>query len=221
MMTTSEKATQKSITLPTRSVHHTNFLWALCHALVRSTIHRSLAQNGAGLPFLEISASSPRSLRRSRVALESYPRSRWTFVPSGNPPRVSATVSRVSGSSGESWRLAGALTHAGEEVGLEAMRSRLKVLASRGLVMGSASGHPTAAGGAEAPLADPWRITEEGHALVEPEAGVARAPYDREVGAEEEGGRDAGFWVLITIAVVTAACAAYSLLTATGVLGGT
>ena len=56
---------------------------------------------------------------------------------------------------------------------------------------------------------------------MEPEAGVARAPYDREVGAEEEeGGRDAGFWVLIAISVVTAACAAYSLLTATGVLGG-
>ena len=119
------------------------------------------------------------------------------------------------------YRLAGALTHAGEEVGLEAMRSRLRALASRGLVMGSASGHPTVAGSAEAPLADPWRITEEGRALVEPEAGVARAPYDREVGAEEEeGGRDAGFWVLIAIAVVTAACAAYSLLTATGVLGG-
>ena len=108
MMTTSEKATQKSITLPTRSVHHTSFLWALCHELVLSTTHRSLAQNGADLPFLEISASSPRSLRRSRVAFESYPRSRWTFIPSGSPPRVSATVSRVSGSSGESWWLAGA-----------------------------------------------------------------------------------------------------------------
>ena len=69
------------------------------------------------------------------------------------------------------YRLAGALTHAGEEVGLEAMRSRLKALASRGLVVGSAAGHPTAAGGAEAPLADPWRITEEGRTLVEPEAG--------------------------------------------------
>ena len=51
------------------------------------------------------------------------------------------------------YRLAGALTQAEEEVGLEAMRSRLKALASRGLVMGSASGHPTAAAGAEAP---PW-----------------------------------------------------------------
>jgi hypothetical protein len=92
MMTTSEKATQKSITLPTRSVHHSNFLWALCQELVLSTTHRSLAQNGAGLPFLEISASSPRSLRRSRVAFESYPRSRWTFsspratLPGSRPP---------------------------------------------------------------------------------------------------------------------------------------
>ena len=28
MMTTSEKATQKSMTSPRRSVHHTSFLWA-------------------------------------------------------------------------------------------------------------------------------------------------------------------------------------------------
>jgi amino acid permease len=41
------------------------------------------------------------------------------------------------------------------------------------------------------------------------------------VGSEEEGGgRDAGFWVLIAIAVVTAVCAVYSLLVASGVLGG-
>ncbi len=124
------------------------------------------------------------------------------------------------------YRLAGALTRAGESVDLEAVRSRLKTLASRGLVAGSASGAPAAAGGAEvAPpqVADPWKITEEGRALVEPEAGVANAPYDREVGGgeEEEGsGRDAGFWVLIAIAVLTATCAAYSLLAATGLLGG-
>ena len=30
MMTTSEKATQKSTTRPRLSVHHTSFLWALC-----------------------------------------------------------------------------------------------------------------------------------------------------------------------------------------------
>ena len=45
MMTTSENATrEKSITLPTRSVHHTSFLWALCHELVLSTTHRIVAQ---------------------------------------------------------------------------------------------------------------------------------------------------------------------------------
>jgi hypothetical protein len=122
------------------------------------------------------------------------------------------------------YRLAQALTRAGEEaLDTDAVRERLEALASRGLVEGSASAHPAEVGQAKGPaLADPWRITEEGRALVELEAGVASAPYDREVGGEEEGsGRDAGFWVLIAIAVLTAACAAYSLLVATGVLGGT
>ena len=121
------------------------------------------------------------------------------------------------------YRLAGELTRAGEEaVGTHAVRKRLEALACRGLVAGSALGHPAAGGQAEAPaLADPWRITEEGLAVVEPEAGVASAPYDREVvGGEEEDGRDADFWVLIAIAVVTAVCAAYSLLVASGVLSG-
>jgi Ribonuclease R winged-helix domain len=121
------------------------------------------------------------------------------------------------------YRLAAALTRAGEVGGTDAVRERLRALASRGLVAGTASGHEAQAGEGEAPpLADPWRITEEGRALVEPEAGVASAPYDREVGGgEEEGGdRDAGFWVLVAIAVLTAVCAAYSLLVATGVLGG-
>jgi hypothetical protein len=71
MITTSEKATQKSITLPTLSVHHTSFLWALCHALVRSTTHIFVAQKGAGLPFPEISQPNPSSFRRSRVRRES------------------------------------------------------------------------------------------------------------------------------------------------------
>jgi hypothetical protein len=109
----------------------------------------------------------------------------------------------------------------GQMVGTDVVRERLRVLASRGLVAGTAATHPTSAGETEAPaLADPWRITEEGRALVEPEAGVASAPYDREVNEEEGGGRDAGFWVLVAIAVLTAVCAAYSLLVATGVLGG-
>ena len=125
------------------------------------------------------------------------------------------------------YRLAQELTRrAGEEeepLGTHTVRKRLEALASRGLVGGSASAHPAAAGRAKGPaLADPWRITEEGRALIEPEAGVASAPYDREVvGGEEEGSRDAGFWVLIAIAVLTAVCAAYSLLVASGVLGGT
>ena len=41
------------------------------------------------------------------------------------------------------YRLAAALTHAGEVVGTDAVRERLKALASRGLVAGTASGHPT------------------------------------------------------------------------------
>jgi hypothetical protein len=35
-----------------------------------------------------------------------------------------------------------------------------------------------------------------------------------------DGGPDAGLVVLLLIALVTGACAAYALLTATGVLGG-
>jgi len=64
-----------------------------------------------------------------------------------------------------------------EALGTHAVRKRLEALASRGLVAGSASAHPAAAGQAEGPpaLADPWRITEEGLAVAEPEAGVARA----------------------------------------------
>ena len=71
MMTTSEKATQKSMTGPRLSVHHRSFLWALCQEFVRSTTHRFVATSGAGLPFWDISASSPRSSSRSRVAFES------------------------------------------------------------------------------------------------------------------------------------------------------
>ena len=70
-MTTSEKATQKSMTRPRRSVHHESFLWALCHELVRSTTHLFVVPNGADFPFSEISPISPRSSSRSRVRLES------------------------------------------------------------------------------------------------------------------------------------------------------
>ena len=70
MITTSEKATQKSITFPTRSVHQTSFLWALCQELVLSTTHQFVAQSAAGLPFPEISHLSTDSARRSRVRRE-------------------------------------------------------------------------------------------------------------------------------------------------------
>ena len=113
------------------------------------------------------------------------------------------------------YRMARMLARAGESVDTEAVRSRLMTLASRGLVAGTPSG---LAEEAETPLADPWKITPEGRIFIEPEEGVARAPYDRDLGGEEESGRDAGFWVLIAIAVVTAVCAAYSLLIATGIL---
>jgi hypothetical protein len=43
MITTSEKATQKSIT-PTLPVHHTSFLWVLLYELIRSTTHRLVAE---------------------------------------------------------------------------------------------------------------------------------------------------------------------------------
>ena len=112
------------------------------------------------------------------------------------------------------YRLARTLARAGESVDTEAARSRLRTLASRGLVAGTPSGLTEEA---ETPLADPWKITSEGRIFVEPEEGVATAPYERDLGGEAESGRDAGFWVLIAIAVVTAVCAAYSLLIATGV----
>ena len=57
MITTSENATQKAITRPLRSVHHTSFLWALCQEPVRSTTHRFVAVSGARLPFLENSSN--------------------------------------------------------------------------------------------------------------------------------------------------------------------
>jgi hypothetical protein len=113
------------------------------------------------------------------------------------------------------YRMAGTLSHRGEVLDTGAVRSRLVTLASRGLVMGTPSGPED---DPDVPRADPWRITGEGRRLVEPEEGVASAPYSREVGGEDNDGRDAGFWVLIVIAVVTAVCAAYALLSATGIL---
>jgi hypothetical protein len=58
MMIALEKATQKSMTRPRRSVHHTSFLWVLCQEWVRSTTQRFVACSGADLPSSEI---TPRS----------------------------------------------------------------------------------------------------------------------------------------------------------------
>ncbi len=89
-MTTLEKATQKSMTRPSRSVHQRSFLWALCQELVRSTIHRIPPLSGAGLPFSEITPISSRLFRISLGILNSQARSRWTLECSGNSPAVSS-----------------------------------------------------------------------------------------------------------------------------------
>ncbi len=70
-MTTLEKAIQKSMTRPRRSVHQTSFLWALFQEFVRSTTHRFVACSGAGLPFSEIVEARPRTFNFSRAVSES------------------------------------------------------------------------------------------------------------------------------------------------------
>jgi hypothetical protein len=124
--------------------------------------------------------------------------------------------------------LAHTLSRSDEQVGVDAVRRRLLVgLASRGLVhpSGGASRHRAESDADEPLLTEeaerPWEITAKGRALVEPYLGVARAPYDRGVGDDEvvDDERDvAGLVVLLVIALLTAVCAAYSLLTAAGVL---
>jgi len=126
--------------------------------------------------------------------------------------------------------LAQTLFQSDEQLRVDEVRLRLVGLASGGLARPSGrakrraeveADEPTLLGEEAAPL---WEITEEGRALVEPHAGVALAPYDdRDVGLEEEvdDERDvAGLVVLLVIALLTAVCASYSLLTAAGVLGG-
>ncbi len=71
MMTTSEKPTQKSITRPRLSVHHTSFLCALCHEFVRSTTQRFAACKGAGLPLSAITPLRARASSFSPVAFAS------------------------------------------------------------------------------------------------------------------------------------------------------
>jgi hypothetical protein len=71
MMTTSEKAIQKSTTRARRSVHHMSFLWVLCWQFVRSMTQRFAACSGAGLPFSAITPVGPRAFSFSRVVFES------------------------------------------------------------------------------------------------------------------------------------------------------
>ena len=72
MMTTSEKAIQKSMTGPRRSVHQSSILWVLCQEeFVRSTTQRFVACSAAGLPFSEIMEAIPRIFSFWRVVSES------------------------------------------------------------------------------------------------------------------------------------------------------
>ena len=128
--------------------------------------------------------------------------------------------------------LAETLSQSEEQVRVDDVRLSLVGLASGGLARPSGrvslqaemdADQPTLlADEAAAPL---WEITEEGRAFVEAHAGVALAPYN-DGGAghqeeEEDAERDvAGLVVLLVIALLTAVCAAYSLLMAAGVLGG-
>jgi hypothetical protein len=123
--------------------------------------------------------------------------------------------------------LAQTLSQSDEQVRVDDVRLRLVGLASRGLTLPSGRASRRAEVDADEPTlaeqADPlWEITEEGRAFVERHFRVALAPYDRDVGNEEvDDERDvAGLVVLLGIALLTAVCAAYSLLTAAGVLGG-
>ena len=95
---------------------------------------------------------------------------------------------------------------------------RLEELASDGLVRRREWGDGRGEGPGR-PESDRWEITAEGYAFVEPQSGVARTPYEGEVGDEGGGQRKAELWILVALALLTGACAAYTLLTATGVLG--
>jgi hypothetical protein len=70
-MITAEKASQKSITVSRRSVHHTSFLYALVQEFVRSTTQRLVVPSGSGFPFSEIFATKRRSASFGRIVLES------------------------------------------------------------------------------------------------------------------------------------------------------
>src|SRR5215212_947018 len=130
--------------------------------------------------------------------------------------------------------LAETLSQWGEQVVVDAVRGCLGGLASRGLARPSGEAPHHADDEADADEADAdeplaaaqdnqrWEITEEGRAVVEPHSRVASAPYHRGVSVEEDDDERDVAWlvVLLLIALVTGLCAAYTLLTATGVLDG-
>src|SRR5215208_298859 len=127
--------------------------------------------------------------------------------------------------------LAESLSQSHERVAVDEVRLRLVGLASGGLARPSGRASRLSEVEADEPAllapqqaAPLWEITEEGRAFVEAHDGVALAPYDdRDVGLEEEVDEErdlAGLVVLLVIALLTAVCASYSLLTAGGVLGG-
>jgi hypothetical protein len=147
-----------------------------------------------------------------------------------DPPDLDLKILDVLREADQSARLlAETLSQSDEQVRVNDVRLGLVSLAYRGLARPSGRVSHQAQMDADEPTllgeeADPlWEITAEGRAFVEPHAGVARrAPYDRGAGHEEvDAERDvAGLVVLLVIALLTAVCAAYSLLTAAGVLGG-
>jgi hypothetical protein len=126
--------------------------------------------------------------------------------------------------------LAHSLSQSHERVAVDEVRLRLVGLASGGLARPSGRASRLSEVEADEPAllakdaAPLWEITEEGRAFVEAHDGVALAPYDdRDVGLEEEVDEErdlAGLVILLVIALLTAVCASYSLLTAGGVLGG-
>ena len=147
-----------------------------------------------------------------------------------DPPDLDLKILDVLRESAQSAPLlAETLSQCDEQVRVDAVRLGFVSLASRGLARPSGrvshqaemdADEPTLLAEEAAPL---WEITEEGRAFVEAHFRVALAPYDRDVGNEEEvdAERDvAGLVVLLVIALLTAVCAAYSLLMAAGVLGG-
>jgi len=146
-----------------------------------------------------------------------------------DPPDLDLKILDVLREAAQSARLlAETLSQSDEQVRVDDVRLGLVGLASRGLARPSGrvshqaemdADEPTLLAEEAAPL---WEITAEGRTFVEPHAGVALAPYDRGAGHEEvDAQRDvAGLVVLLVIALLTAVCAAYSLLMAAGVLGG-